>query len=94
MDKLIEDNRRKIVAIAEKFGAENIRAFGSMMRGDAGSESDVDILVDMKEGSTLLDIIAIKQDIEELLHRKVDVVTKASISPYIREEVMNQAVNL
>lgn len=94
ISRLLNDNRKEILKIATEHGAKNIRVFGSMARGDARPESDVDILVDMEKGRSLLDIIAIKQDIEDLLNRKVDVVTEAAISPYIREEVLKEAANL
>ena len=90
----IKSRREEILNIAKNFGAKNIRVFGSMARGEEGPESDLDIIVEMEKGSSLLDIIAIKQDIEELLGRKVDVVTEASISPYIRKEILREAVNL
>ena len=90
----IKNRREEILNIAQKYGAKNVRVFGSVARGDEGPESDIDIIVEMEKGSSLLDIIAIKQDIEELLGRKVDVVTEASISPYIRNEVLREAVNL
>ena len=90
----IKSRREEILNIAKKFGAKNVRVFGSVARGEEGPESDIDIIVEMEKGSSLLDIIAIKQDIEELLGRKVDVVTEASISPYIRNEVLREAVNL
>ncbi len=90
----IKSRREEIMNIAKKFGAKNVRVFGSVARGEEGPESDIDIIVEMEKGSSLLDIIAIKQDIEELLGREVDVVTEASISPYIRNEVLREAVNL
>ena len=90
----IKSRREEIMKIAKKFGAINVRVFGSMARGEEGPESDLDVIVEMEKGASLLDIIAIKQDIEDLLGRKVDVVTEASISPYIREKVLGEAVNL
>ena len=94
LSNTIKSRREEILEIAEKYGARNVRVFGSVARGEEGPESDVDIIVEMEKGSSLLDIIAIKQDIEELLGRKVDVVTESSISPYIRTEVLKEAVNL
>ena len=67
---------------------------GSLARGEAGPDSDVDILVNLNPGQSLLDIVAIKQDLEDLLGRKVDVVTEAAISPYIREQVLREAIDL
>jgi len=68
--------------------------FGSVARGEAKPGSDVDVLVEMKPGRSLLDIIAIKQDLEDLLGRKVDVVTEAAVSPYIRDAVFKGAISL
>jgi uncharacterized protein len=68
-----------------------------MARGEAGPDSDIDILVKLVPGRSLLDIAAIKQDLqdlEDLIGCEVDVVTEAAISPYIREEVLREAVSL
>lgn len=92
--EFIEKNRKDILSIARKHGALNVKLFGSLAKGTANEESDVDILVSMEPGSSLFDIIAIKQDLEDLLKRKVDVVTENSISSYIREEVLKEAINL
>ena len=94
MNKLLEEKSKEIKSIATEFGARNVRVFGSMARDEASPDSDVDILVDMEEGHGLLDIIAIKQELEELLGRPVDVVTEAAVNTYIRDEVLNQAVAL
>ena len=94
LSKTLKNSREEILNIAGKYGAKNIRVFGSVARGEEKQGSDIDIIVEMKQGSSLLDIIAIKQDIEDLLGRKVDVVTEASISPYIRTEILREAVNL
>ena len=94
MNNIIQDRRDEILAIAKKHGAKSVRVFGSFARGEEKLESDLDIIVETEKGTSLLDIIAIKQDIEELLGHKVDVVTEASISPYIRNKVIGEAVNL
>ena len=94
VSNIIINKREEIINIAKKYGANNVRVFGSMSRGEESVESDLDIIVEMERGSSLLDIIAIKQDIEELLGIKVDVVTESSISPYIRDAVLKEAVNL
>lgn len=90
----IKQKRNQIHEVARKHGAQNIRLFGSLARNEGRADSDVDLLVSMQPGSSLLDIIAIKQDLEELLGRKVDVVTEDSISPYMRDEIFRDAVNL
>jgi predicted nucleotidyltransferase len=94
IDKLPQDKRDEILRIAASHGARDVRVFGSLARGEARSDSDIDILVKLDPGRSLLDIIAIKQDLEDLLGCDVDVVTEAAISPYIREEVLREAVSL
>jgi predicted nucleotidyltransferase len=94
ISKVLKDRREEILEIAASHGARNVQVFGSLARGEAGPDSDVDILVELDPGRSLLDIIAIKQDLEDLLGCKVDVVTEAAISPYIREQVLKEAVSL
>jgi predicted nucleotidyltransferase len=92
--KVLKDKRHEILRIAAAHGARNIRLFGSVSRGEAGPGSDVDILVKLEPGRSLLDLIAIKQDLEDLLGCEVDVVTEEAVSPYIREQVLKEAVSL
>lgn len=94
IDKALKKNRDEILRIAAAYGAKNLRVFGSVSRGEATSGSDIDILVHLESGRSLLDLIAIKQDLQDLLGREVDVVTEDSISPYIREQVLKEAVSL
>ena len=94
IDHILQDRRETILRVAASHGARDVRVFGSRVRGTAGPDSDVDILVKLEAGRSLLDLIAIKQDLEDLLGCKVDVVTEAAISPYIREQVLNEAVVL
>jgi predicted nucleotidyltransferase len=91
---MIREKRDEILRIAHTHGARNVRLFGSIARGEGKPESDIDVLVEMEPGRSLLDMIAIKQDLEDLLGRKVDIVTEAAVSPYIRNAVVNGAVNL
>jgi predicted nucleotidyltransferase len=90
----LKDRREVILRVAASHGARDARVFGSRARGAARPDSDVDILVQLEAGRSLLDLTAIKQDLEDLLGCKVDVVTKAALSPYIREQVLNEAVAL
>ena len=94
IDKVFQSRREEIMGIAQRYGAKNVRVFGSRARGDACPNSDFDILVTVGEHTSLLDIIAIKQDLEDLLSSTVHVVTEDAISPYIREEVLKQAIAL
>jgi len=91
---LIRTRREEIRRIAASHGARNLRVFGSTARGEETPDSDVDLLVDLAQGRSLLDIIALKQDLEDLLGRRVDVVTNGAISPYLRETVLSEAVDL
>jgi predicted nucleotidyltransferase len=90
----IEDNRDQIKRIAARHGARQVRIFGSVARGDTHSQSDLDLLVKLDPDRSLLDLIALKQDLEDLLGCQVDVLTEAAISPYIRDEVLRESVDL
>ena len=92
--ELLEDKREEILRIAAQHGARNVRVFGSLARGEARLDSDVDILITLEPERSLLDLIALQQDLEDLLSCKVDVVTEASVSPYIRPQVLQDAVVL
>ena len=92
--KRLQAKRGEILRIAAAHGAQNVRVFGSVSRGEAGSESDIDFLVKLESGRSLLDLIAIKQELEDLLGCEVDVVTEDAVSPYIREQVLREAVRL
>ncbi len=81
-----------ILQIAANHGADNIRIFGSAARDELTAESDLDILVNLKPGYSLLDLVALKQDLEDALGIEVDVVTEAALSPYIRDQVLEEAV--
>ena len=92
--QILQDKRDEILRIAVSHGARDIRVFGSQGRGAARPDSDIDILVQLGPDQSLLDLIAIKQDLEDLLGCKVDVVTEASLSPYFRDQVLDEAVSL
>jgi hypothetical protein len=86
--------REDVLRIAAAHGAGNVRVFGSVGRGEQGASSDLDLLVDMAEGRSLFDLIALSNDLEESLGVDVDVITEASLSPYIRDRVLDRAVAL
>ena len=91
---MLKEKREQILAIAELHGAREVRVFGSVARGEATPTSDLDLLLEMEEERSLLDIIAIKQDLEEFLGCRVHVVTEAAVSPYLREKVLREAISL
>ena len=86
--------RREILEAAERHGARNVRVFGSIARGDDHAESDVDFLVDVEPGRTLLDVIALEQDLQQLLGRKVEVLTEGGLSPYLQQRILAEAATL
>jgi len=91
ISEVIADKRDAILALAAKYGASNVRIFGSVAEGTAGEASDVDFLVDMEPGRSLLDLGGLLMDLQDLLGREVDVVTEPALHWYIRQKVINQA---
>jgi uncharacterized protein len=93
-DELVKEKRTDILRLAAQHGARNVRLFGSVARGEARPDSDIDVLVEFEPGRTLLDRIGLMQDLEDLLGRKVDVVTEKALHRMIRQQVLEQAVSL
>lgn len=89
--EIIGNKREAILALAAKYGASNVRVFGSVADGKADEASDVDFLVDMEAGRSLFDMGGLLMDLQDLLGRKVDVVTEAGLHWYIRDRVIQQA---
>ena len=89
---LLKSRREEILRIAAKHGAKNVRVFGSVARGDADSQSDIDLLVEFKRGTTLLGHAALMQELEDLLGVKVDVVSERGLRDRVRERVLREAV--
>ena len=89
--ELVRAKREEILKIAAKHGAGNVRVFGSVARGDAGPDSDIDLLVDMEPGRSLLDLGGLWSDLNELLGRKVDIVTETSIYWLLRRRILKEA---
>lgn len=87
----VEESRAEILRIATRYGARNVRIFGSVARGDDRPGSDLDRLVDMEAGRSLLDLVGLGQDLEELLRRRVDVLTEASLHPALRSKILTDA---
>ncbi len=83
----------QILGCAEH-GARNVRVFGSTARGETGARSDVDLRVEMEPGRSLLDLVGLWQDLEDLLGAHVDVLSKGGVSPFLREHVYADAIIL
>jgi predicted nucleotidyltransferase len=92
--ELVQAKREEIVRLAERHGARNVRLIGSVARGEAGLESDVDFLVDLDPGRTLLDLGGLLMDLRDLLGREVDVATSSGLRERVRERVLHDAVPL
>jgi predicted nucleotidyltransferase len=92
--ELLKDKREAILQIAAKHGARNVRVFGSVARGEADEQSDIDFLVDMEPGRSLLDLGGLLVDLQDLLGQNVDVVTERGLKPRIRDRVLHEAVAL
>jgi predicted nucleotidyltransferase len=91
MTQDVELNRSAILDVAARHGARNVRVFGSVARGDDRPGSDIDLLVEMASDRSLLDLVALEQELETLLRRPVDVVTEGSLAPSIRRRITAQA---
>ena len=92
--ELLHETREEIQRIATKHGAYNVRVFGSFARGEAGPQSDLDLLISVGSKTTPWFPGGLVSDLEQLLGRRVDVVTEKGVSPLIRDRVLNEAVPL
>ena len=94
MHEVLAEKREAILEAARRHGAVSIRVFGSVARRDDGAESDVDFLVRMEPGRSLLDMGGLLQDLQEILGCKVDVVSEGGLRPRFRERALRDAVAL
>jgi predicted nucleotidyltransferase len=94
LQEMLGINRDGILRVARKYGARNVAVFGSVARREADEKSDVDLLVDLEPGRSLLDLGGLQVELEELLGRPVDVVTRAGVKARIRERVLSEATPL
>lgn len=89
--EILRAKRTRVLELARQHGARNVRVLGSCARGDAGPESDVDLLVDLEPGRTLFNLGALLMDLQDLLGRRVDLVTEGALQGSIRERVLKDA---
>jgi uncharacterized protein len=94
IEELLKEKREEILSLAAKHGAINMRIFGSVARGEAQADSDIDFLVEMEPGRSLLDRVALIQDLEDILGRKVDVANVKGLRDIWRDRIVNEAIPL
>ena len=94
MHPLIEAHRAEIRALAERHGLRDVRVFGSMARGDATDSSDIDLLVTLPPDRTGLALGGLLADVQNLLQRRVDVVTERGLHPALRGRILKEAERL
>jgi predicted nucleotidyltransferase len=90
----LRQRRTEILKLAADHGARNVRIIGSVARGDSDPDSDLDLLVDLEPGRSLLDHAALMLDLEAALGCKVDVATEKGLRPRVRDRVLREAVPL
>jgi hypothetical protein len=88
---VVQQKKKEILAVAHAHGLINVRVFGSVVRGEDTPQSDIDFLVDLEKGRTLLDLGGAFVKLQELLGRKVDIVTERGLHWYLREKILKEA---
>ncbi|MCX6644804.1 MAG: nucleotidyltransferase family protein [bacterium] len=91
---ILKQHREKIIAIAAKYGVKNIRVFGSVVRGESDELSDVDFLVSLDRGVTLMKMSALRREIEAVLGCNVDIISDEGLKESIKEKILSEAVPL
>ena len=91
LEQLLKKRRKQILATARKYGAYDVRIFGSVARGESRPDSDIDFLVKLESDRSLLDLARLLRELQTLLGCKVDVMTEAGLRPRIRPQVLKEA---
>jgi predicted nucleotidyltransferase len=94
LEALRADRRAEILRLAGRYGARNLRVFGSVARGEAGQGSDLDLLVDWEPGRSLWDHAGLVEELQELLGVKVHIGTERSLHWYVRDRILREATPL
>jgi predicted nucleotidyltransferase len=92
--ELLRHRRDDIQRIAARHGAYNVRVFGSVVRGEAGLESDIDLLIEKGTTTSSWFPAGLSLELEEMLGRRVQIVTEKALNPYLRDRVLREAVPL
>jgi uncharacterized protein len=90
-NQLLQSKRQEILKIARRNGATNVRVFGSVARGEARPDSDIDFLVNLESDRSLLDLARLLRELQDLLNCQVDIVTVAGMRPRLRLQVLKEA---
>ena len=88
---LIQNHMDEIRALCQKYGVRSLRLFGSVVRNEARTTSDIDLLVAFEKPATLLDLVRLEQALSEVLGTRVDLVTERALSLYIRPQILQEA---
>lgn len=91
IEQMLKQKREDILKIASRYRARKVRVFGSAVRGEDRPDSDVDFLVELEEGRSLMDLGGLLMDLQNLLGRNVDVVTERALHWYIKDQVLREA---
>lgn len=91
LDRLLQQHRQEILEIVRRNGGRSVRVFGSVARGESHAESDVDFLIELEPGRSLLELARMQRELQALLGIPVDVVTAAGLRPRLRESVLQEA---
>ena len=89
--EIIADKKEQILGLAAKYGASNVRVFGSVANGTADQNSDIDFLVDLERGRSLFDLGGLLMDLQQLLNRKVFVTTANGLHWYVKGRILAEA---
>jgi len=88
----IEEIKDTLIKVLKKYGVKRAALFGSIARGEATKDSDIDLLIEFEERKSLLDLVGLKLELQELLGREVDIITYKSIHPLLKERILNEQV--
>ncbi len=91
INKILQQQKKDILATASLYHATNVRLFGSVARGEEGEKSDIDLLVDFLPGATLFDQVGLVQELTQKLNRKVDVVSARALNKHLRQQILKEA---
>lgn len=90
MNDRLDEIKEKLVGVLKKYRVKRAALFGSIVRGESTGESDIDLLVEFEGRRSLLDLAGLKLELQELLGRRVDVITYRSLHPLLKEKILSE----